>query len=98
VRRGGYGDALETTDLQAPGENQRHGVEDEVVGYHEAAVEVVEGVHVYAVPGYSVVACARPRLVDRTTLKDCDEDAGNTKSECDTVHSVDAEARVAIDC
>ena len=37
------GEALRPADVQFPRKGERHGVEDQVVGQHEAAVEVVEG-------------------------------------------------------
>ncbi|KAH4524918.1 hypothetical protein HBH86_236610 [Parastagonospora nodorum] len=44
------GEPLRAADVQFPREDERHGVQDDVVGQHEAAVEVVEVDRVDAAP------------------------------------------------
>jgi hypothetical protein len=92
-----HGDALRAADVELPGEDQRHGVQYDVCGEHEARVEVVEVVHVDAVTRYPVVFWICPHHADGSALTDRDKNTGHSKCKGDEVHEVDAEARVVVD-
>lgn len=84
----GDADFLRPRELQVTCEDEGHGVEHDVGSEHEAGVEIVEGIHVYAVSR----DCLIPDSVDGSALEDCRPDACAAEREGDGVHGVDAAA------